>query len=73
MKKMMMAKKKALNKKFPKLVEDIAKAIEEGLDRFSPEERSARLEKIHLILAGGTPPLSKARKSRSASTRRAAN
>lgn len=49
----MMPKKKQLREKFPPVVEEIAQIIEKGLERFSPEERSARLDKIHLILAGG--------------------
>lgn len=47
-----MAKKKERTRKFPAIVEEIAQAIEESLEQFSPEERSARLDKIHLILAG---------------------
>jgi hypothetical protein len=49
---MVMAKKKQGNAKFPAIVEEISQAIEESLERFSPEERSARLDKINLILAG---------------------
>jgi len=52
----MMAKKRKIDEKIPQLVEDIAQIIEKGLERFSPEERSARLDKIHLILAGDVKP-----------------
>lgn len=52
----MMAKKREIDEKIPQLVEDIAQIIEKGLERFSPEERSARLDKIHLILAGDVKP-----------------
>lgn len=47
-----MAKKNEIAEKFPPVVEHIAQIIEKGLVRFSPEERGARLDKIHLILAG---------------------
>ena len=49
---MTMAKKRETDEKIPQSVKDIARIIEKGLERFSPEERSARLDKIHLILAG---------------------
>lgn len=51
--KRIVAKKKEIGVKVPKVVEEIAQIIERGLARFTPEERNARLDKIHLILAGG--------------------
>lgn len=47
-----MARKRKTDEKIPQLIEDIAQIIEKGLDGFSPEERSARLDKFHTILAG---------------------
>jgi hypothetical protein len=44
-----MAKKK---KKIPEMIEELAKVIEAGLDQFPAEERKARLDRMHFILAG---------------------
>ena len=49
---MVRAKKKQGSAKFPAIVEEISQAIEECLERFSPEERSARLDRILTILGG---------------------
>lgn len=34
------------------VVEELAQIIEKGLKRFPAEERTARLDRIHLILSG---------------------
>ncbi len=48
----MMPKKKEINLKIPSVVEELARIIEKGLGRFAADERNARLDKIHSILAG---------------------
>jgi hypothetical protein len=48
----MMPKKTESNNKVPKVVEEIAQAIEKSLERFPEKERNARLDRIHLILSG---------------------
>jgi len=48
----MMSKKKKINQKVPKVVEELAQIIEKGLEQFSKRERKTRLDRIHSILAG---------------------
>jgi hypothetical protein len=54
--KSMMPKKKEINVKVPSIVEELAQAIEKGLERFPEEERNARLDRIHVILTGAGKP-----------------
>jgi hypothetical protein len=54
--KSMMPKKKEISSKMPSVVEELAQIIEKGLERFPEDERNARLDRIHLILAGAGKP-----------------
>jgi hypothetical protein len=40
--------------RLPGIVEELARVIEKGLERFPAEERKARMERIHLILSGAS-------------------
>jgi hypothetical protein len=51
-----MPKKKEVNERVPSVVEELAQIIEKGLERFPEEERNARLDRIHIILAGAGKP-----------------
>jgi len=42
----------AKRKKIPEIIEELARVIEAGLDKFPAEERKARLDRIHVILTG---------------------
>jgi hypothetical protein len=44
--------RKPPSRSIPGVVEELAQIIEKGLKRFPAEERSARLDRIHLILSG---------------------
>jgi len=48
--------KKPPSRSIPSVVEELAQIIEKGLKRFPAEERSARLDRIHLILSGAAKP-----------------